>query len=68
MRALINFGNRINIIQLTYIIKLGLYIKKIYINIQKIYKLYLDILDIIIANLSTEKKLDNILLFQNYFL
>lgn len=63
MRALINFGNRINIIQLTYIIKLGLYIKKIYINIQKIYKLYLDILDIIIANLSTEKKLDNILLF-----
>lgn len=58
VKALINSSNEINVITLTYIVKLGLKICHIYIEAQKIDSFILKIFEIVFVSFQIEDKLD----------
>lgn len=65
---MINSSNKVHIIYLAYTIKLSFYYKKIGISLQKINKFYLNIFEMLIANLLVMYILKKIWFFQKIVL
>ena len=68
MRALINFGSKVNAIQPAYATKLSLRARKIDVGAQKIDRSHLDTFGIFIVDCSVKDKLGRIQFFQETFL
>ena len=58
--TLIDLGSKFNIIHFAYSMKLGLYTRKINVDIQKINNFYLDIFRIVIVDYLVKKKLEKV--------
>lgn len=68
MRALIDLGNKINVMHFAYAMMLDFYTRKIDIGVPKIDAFYLDTFGIVIAYCSIKNKLKKIRFFQKTFL
>ena len=68
VRALIDFGSKVNAIYPAYTTKLGLRTKKINVGTQKIDGSHLDIFGIVIADCLVKNKLGRVRFFQKTFL
>ena len=60
IKTVIDLSSKINMMQLTHTIKLGLRIKKINIGVQKIDGSYLNIFKMVIVNYSIKNKLERV--------
>ena len=60
IKTVIDLSSKINMMQLTHTIKLGLRIKKINIGVQKIDGSYLNIFRMVIVNYSIKNKLERV--------
>ena len=68
MRALIDSGSKVNVMQPAYATKLGLYARKINVSAQKIDGSYLNTFGIVIADCLVKNKLGRVRFFQKTFL
>ena len=68
MKALINTGSKVNTMHPAYATKLGLHVKKINVDAQKIDRSYLNTFGMVIADCSVKNKLRRVRFFQKTFL